>query len=49
MFFYVYVLKSMLGDILILVMWSKWVHKHLQEVSETFSTGENFIYISWFY
>ena len=24
----------MLNDVLILVMWPKWVHKHLQEVTE---------------
>ena len=28
------VLESMLSDVLILVMWPKWVHKHLQEVSK---------------
>ena len=33
--------KRMLRDVLILVMWPKWVHKHLLEVAEMYSAGKN--------
>ena len=33
--------KRMLRDVLILVMWPKWVHKHLLEVAEMYSAGNN--------
>ena len=38
---YAAILKTMLNDVLILVMWPKWVHKHLQEVAKTYSAGKN--------
>ena len=33
----------MLSYVLVLVMWPKWLHKHLQ-VTKTYSAGKNFIY-----
>ena len=33
--------KSILSDVLILVMWPKWVHKHLREVAKKVFSWEN--------
>ena len=39
MFWYI-ILKSMLSDVLILVMWPNWVHKRLQEFPKYVFSGE---------
>ena len=35
--------KRMLSDVLILAMWPKWVHKHLQEVTKSEKPHKDFL------
>ena len=39
-------LNGCLSDVLIVVMWPKWVHKHLQEVAENVFSWEK-LYINF--
>ena len=43
------ILKRMLSDVLIVVMWPKWVHKHLQEATKNVFSWKKLYIISWFY